>query len=321
MGATQPLKTARFETPKTLGLDVGGTNVRLGVFAGTQLVEETRFQADFSKICKADATHAPASVLKVLVQAIQPVISKYTDISAIGLGFPGFIHPHTQQIAQSPNFPGLEHADLVSPLIAQLGLPLRIVNDANAAAYGEFCLLQQPEAGLIYVGLGTGVGGGFVYGAKPFVGHHGVAMEIGHLITAPAGRLCGCGNRGCVEQYASATGVAASYAEFTGQQLSAHEIAALARAGDAHAQQAYDTAAQHLATMLAHVQKIIDIPNVVIGGGMAGAWDVMQAAFEARLNADLIPVLRGKIKLHISTAGDIAGMLGASLLAQVCANV
>jgi len=167
---------------------------------------------------------------------------------------------------------------------------------------------------LIYIGLGTGVGGGLIYAGKPFVGRHGTAMEAGHIIVEPNGRQCGCGNKGCVEQYASASGVAISYDELANQKLTAHEIATIARAGDEQALEAYQQAGESLATMLAHVQKVIDVPNVVIGGGMSLAWDLMQNAFNARLDADLIPVLRGKIHVKVSGAGDIAGMLGAAML-------
>ena len=117
-----------------------------------------------------------------------------------------------------------------------------------------------------------------------------------------------------MEQYASASGVALSY---TKQTLTAQQIAELARASNKEAQVAYSKAGEALATALAHVLKVVDVPNVVIGGGMSGAWDLMQNAFDARLEKDLIPVLRGKIKVNISSSGDQAGMLGAALLASL----
>ena len=121
-----------------------------------------------------------------------------------------------------------------------------------------------------------------------------------------------------MEQYASASGVSISYTiqNSTKQKLTAHQIAELARSGDKDAQAAYNKAGEALAKALAHVLKVVDVPNVVIGGGMSQAWDLMQGAFDARLEADLIPVLRGKIKVNISTSGDQAGMLGAALLAS-----
>ena len=299
----------------SIGIDVGGTNLRIGVFSGLQAIDELRFQTDFSQICKENlAGDAWQKILDVIANAIQSVLAKHPDVQTIGIGFPGFIDPKTHIIAQSPNLPGLKNMHLAADLSAKISKKVIIENDANAAAYGEYCLAAKPPEGLIYLGLGTGVGGGLVINGKPFKGQHGTAMEAGHIIIEANGRLCGCGNQGCMEQYASASGVAISYYNKTQQQLSAHEIADLAHQGDKNALDAYFTAGESLAIALAHILKVIDVPNVTIGGGMSQAWPLMQAAFDARLNADLIPVLRGKIQVKISSADDTAGMLGAAML-------
>ena len=301
----------------SIGLDVGGTNIRLGVFTGLKLIDETRFQADFSRFCK---DHAPdeawQKILRVTANAIQSVITKHPDVQSIGIGFPGFINPQTQLISQSPNLPGIKNVNLAADLSQLIGKKIIVENDANAAAFGEYSLAGKPEGGLIYLCLGTGVGGGFVDASgKLYSGQHGMAMEVGHIIIEPNGRQCGCGNKGCMEQYASASGVAISYFNATQQQFTAHQIADLAKSGDKQAAAAFDVAANALAQALASIAKVIDIKNVVIGGGLVGAWPLMQSAFNQRLDADLIPVLRGKIIVKTSTANDTAGMLGAALLA------
>jgi len=299
-----------------LGLDVGGTNLRLGVFSDLVLVEEMRFQANYSAICKQyPPAQAWQTILQVTAEAIQPLLDKYTDIVAIGIGFPGFIDPNTGVLAQSPNLPGLKEVNLGYDLSGLLGVNVRVENDANAAAYGEYCQLGQPAGGLLYVGLGTGVGAGLVVNGKVWAGHHGYALEAGHIIVAPGGRLCGCGNQGCVEQYASATGISQAYADLTGHTYTTREIAQAAQGGDHHAIAVYADAGSKLAQMLASVLKVVDVENVLIGGGVVAAWSLMSAAFHQRLEHDLIPVLRGKIKVHITSSGDVAGMLGAALLA------
>jgi glucokinase len=303
---------------KLIGIDVGGTNLRVGVFSGLELVEETRHQANFSQFCKEHAPNeAWQKILTVTANAIKAVITKHPDVEAIGIGFPGFIDPITRLIAQSPNLPGLNNVNLAADLSRLIGKKVIVENDANAAAYGEYCLAGKPEGGLIYFGLGTGVGGGFIdTSGKLYSGQHGVAMEVGHIIIEPNGRLCGCGNKGCMEQYASASGVAISYFNATKQQLNAHQIAELAEAGDTVAIEAYALAANALAQTLASIAKVIDVSNVVIGGGLTGAWPLMQNTFKQRMEADLIPVLRGKISVKISSAQDAAGMLGTALLAR-----
>lgn len=302
--------------PKTLGIDVGGTNLRMGLFDQHTLVRESRIQADFSLICKQNpAPQAWQHILQLMANGIKEMLIAEPAIVSIGIGFPGFIDPNTADIAQSPNLPGLEHVNLARELSTLCARKVIVENDALAAAYGEFCLASSPRQGMIYIGLGTGIGGGLIYANQPFTGQHGVAMEVGHIIVVPDGRPCGCGNKGCVEQYASASGVSRTYFEASQQRLSAHDIAVLAADNDTAALAAYTCAAECLATMLASVIKVVDIPNIVIGGGMVNAWSLMQAAFDRQLNADLIPVLRGKIRVNLSTTGDIAGMLGAALLA------
>ncbi len=298
-----------------IGIDVGGTNLRVGVFSNLALIEETRFQANFSQFCK---DHSPneawQKILNVTANAIQTVIAKYPDVETIGIGFPGFIDPSTQLIAQSPNLPGLINVNLAADLSQLIGKKVVVENDANAAAYGEYCLAGKPEGGLIYLGLGTGVGGGLIVDGKVYSGQHGCAMEVGHIIIEPNGRQCGCGNHGCVEQYASASGVAISYFNATQKQLSAYQIAELVGEGNKEAVAAYELAANALAQVLASILKVVDVQTVIIGGGMAGAWNVIEKSFNTRLEADLIPVLRGKVHVQISKTGDAAGMLGAAML-------
>lgn len=298
-----------------IGIDIGGTNLRLGVLDNDLVIEEMRFQANFSEICKNNLSDAAwIKILEVTANLIKSALKKYPNVSSVGIGFPGFIDPITQKITQSPNLPGLLNADLSGDLSQMIHLPVTVENDALSAAYGEFSSLSSAERDLIYVGLGTGVGGGLILDGKPFAGQHGMSMEIGHIITVPDGRLCGCGNHGCMEQYASASGVALSYAELTGITIPADEIAMRARAGDDHAIQAYLIAGLNLATALAHIVKVLDIRLVLIGGGMSQAWDLMSQSFQKTLEAELMPVLRGKINVRISTAGDHAGIIGAALL-------
>lgn len=305
-----------------IGIDVGGTNFRIGVVecgetVHPHLLEEIRFQADFSKLCQS---HVPESAWEVIItsisDAIDMVCTKYPAVSAVGIGFPGFIDPVTQKISQSPNLPGLANVDLSADLSARVKLPLITENDALAAAYGEYVMHPNQTGNLIYLGLGTGVGGGLILDGKPFQGQHGVAMEVGHIVVQPNGRLCGCGNHGCMEQYASASGVAISYFDATRQQCTAAEIAARAGIGDKNAIEVYQLAGASLAQALAHILKVVDVADVVIGGGMSAGWPLMEQAFWQRLERDLIPALRGKVNVSISNVGDQAGMLGAAMLAR-----
>jgi glucokinase len=276
-----------------------------------------RRHAGFSEICqKVAAPEALETVIETLVKAVSEARARYPQVQGVGIGFPGFIAPNTRVVTLSPNLPGLLNVDLITPLKARLGLPVYLENDALAAAYGEYVLARPQSGSLLYVGLGTGVGGGMILHGKPYSGEHGVAMELGHLIVVPEGRQCGCGNRGCLEQYASAGGIALSYAAPAQVTLEAQAIAALARQGESRALSAFEEAATLLAVALAHVLKIVDISEVVIGGGLSGAWPLMEQPFLAHFEGALIPALRGRIRVRISKGEDRAGMLGAAALAQ-----
>jgi glucokinase len=295
---------------------MGGTYLRVGVVVERKVVWEQRVAARFSSRLKAEAPEeALATVVEALLQGVREALGRFPEVDGVGLAVPGFLDPRTGRLASSPNVPGVRDADLVTPLRDALGVPVVAENDALAAAWGEWAMHPERPESLVYLGLGTGVGGGLVLDGRPYRGEHGVALEVGHLILEPGGRACGCGNRGCLERYASASGVSLSYQEATGRTLEAREVAERARGGDPDALRALEAAGEALGRAAAHLLKVLDVSHVVIGGGLTGAWDLMSAGFQARLDADLIPYLRGRARVSISVSGDQAGMLGAALLA------
>ncbi|ACT50520.1 ROK family protein [Methylovorus glucosotrophus] len=301
-----------------LGVDIGGTNLRVGVVQHHALIHEQRALADFSGLC---ARHPPdeawRQIIATTAATLRQCLMQYPQAKAVGIGFPGFIDPVHGTVAQSPNLPGLRNVDLAGDLSAAIGLPVVVENDALAAAYGEYVLCDPKPHSLLYAGLGTGVGGGMIYAGRPFTGEHGVAMEIGHLIVEPGGRLCGCGNHGCMEQYASASGIAQSYHMATGQRVEVNAIAQAAREGGQAAVEAFSLAGAALAQALAHVVKSVDVGLIVIGGGVSQAWDLMAPAFFTRLEHDMIPVLRDRLRVQPSASGDRAGIIGAAALAEI----
>lgn len=299
-----------------IGIDIGGTNLRIAVVQDLHIIYSQRHHVDFSTLCKSETSgQAWIAIIDRVSRLILDVLNHYPEVESVGIGFPGFIDPRSGIVIQSPNLPGLHHVNLSGDLSARIGRAVVVENDALAAAYGEYQLMPNHQHhDLIYIGLGTGVGGGLIHGGNTFSGEHGYAMELGHLIIHPNGRLCGCGNHGCMEQYASASGVSKTYALACAKTLSAEQIANLAIAGDADAIEAYRLAGQSIAQGLAHALKVIDVGHVVIGGGMSQAWSLMKSAFDRQLNADLIPVLRDRVKISVSQTHDQAGMIGAALL-------
>lgn len=307
---------------RTIGVDVGGTNLRVGVVGADGVVHEQRVQADFKAFCRSHSADAALDfILDTLCSAIDGARARHPEVQAVGIGFPGFIDPKTQRVTQSPNLPGLLQVDLTTPLQKLLGLPVVLENDALAAGYGEYLVSGGEHASMIYMGLGTGVGGSVILDGRAYAGSHGVSMEIGHLIVEPGGRPCGCGNRGCLEQYASASGIALTYAELAGRSdRDSGQISALAHEGDAHAREAFRRGGEVLAQGLASILKVLDVPLVIIGGGASQSWHLMQQAFDQRLEQDLIPALRGKVTVKTSSTHDQAGIIGAALLGYAHAH-
>lgn len=301
------------------GIDVGGTNLRIGVVEDTRVVYQKRFHTNFAQLCRL---HAPDAAWMHIVEAVAAplleVLQLFPDIESIGIGFPGFMDPENGTVLQSPNLPGLYRVDLAGDVAARIGRPVIVENDAVAAAYGEYRMLGMATSSLVYIGLGTGVGGGFIHADRPFTGQHGAAMEVGHIIVeqSETARPCGCGNRGCMEQYASASGVALSYKLATGFDLDAVKVVELAKEGDPHAQAAFSLAGSCLAQAVAHIAKILDVGQVVIGGGLSISWALMQESFTTQLQTDLIPALRGNLSVSLSRSGDEAGIIGAALLSS-----
>lgn len=301
-----------------IGVDVGGTNLRIGVVEDARIVHLQSLHTDFARLCRGNpANIAWTRIVDTIANPLAEMLRLYPQVSSIGIGFPGFIDPINKVVLQSPNLPGLYRVDLASDLSTRLGKLVIVENDAAAAAYGEFRLSANEES-LIYFGLGTGVGGGLVLGGQPYTGQRGAAMEVGHMIVdyTSTARQCGCGNRGCLEQYASASGVIQSYTLATGVEVDTIQIAQLGREGDINARAAFELAGSYLAQAIAHLAKVLDVSQVVIGGGLSNAWDLMEAAFNDRLQNDMIPALRRNVAVRVSASGDQAGIIGAALLSE-----
>ncbi len=180
----------------SIGIDVGGTKILGGVVdEGGAIVEELRVES-------------PATDAEQIEKAIETLVTELASrhrIEAIGVGAAGYIDKARATVMFAPNI-AWRNEPLGADLARRTGLPVVVENDANAAAWGEFRHGAGRDADdQLMVTVGTGVGGGVVTGGRLLRGAHGVAAEIGHLCVVPDGLPCGCGNRGCLESYASGT--------------------------------------------------------------------------------------------------------------------
>ena len=298
-----------------LAADIGGTNIRLAQIRDGLIINEVRHQASFNQLNHLNSKQAELHILHVLQETAETLLTE--DTQGLGLGFPGFFIGNSGVLAASPNIPQLKNFALSKALSERLNIPVAAQNDALCAAVGEHSFgAGKGCTNLLHITLGTGIGGGLILNHQPYTGESGMAMEFGHLRIDSANdvRLCGCGNHGCVEAYASAHAISTQYFEVTGRQTSANHIYQAALNGDENAQTILNHAGTYLGQAIAEAVKLLDIRHVSISGGLLGAWDILHPPMLQALNQHLIPPQQGKIIILPSTLDDNAGLLGAATL-------
>jgi glucokinase len=296
-----------------LAADIGGTNIRAAVVTSQgEIADKLR-----SQINLGDRSISENDLVESLSLFFHKIIQENRSIKALGIGFPGFFPGNSGVLVSSPNLPNLHNVDLATRLSGELNIPVQIQNDALCAAIGEHRFgAGKGLANLLHITLGTGIGGGLILNNSAYAGESGMAMEFGHLSVDydDSARTCGCGNKGCVEAYASATAIAARYFETSGIQTDTRDIYARACNGDSQAIEIIESAGRYLGIAIAQSIKLLDIHTISISGGLTGTWPLLHPAIALSLNANLIPPLKGKIKVLKSTLDDNAGLLGAATL-------
>jgi glucokinase len=272
-----------------LAADIGGTSLRAALVGGRGEILARR---------EAPTPEDPRAGV-ALLRALWEELGK---ADARGAVVAGGIRPGDGEITQSPNLPRWEGV--------KLGRELSCValNDANGAALGEAWaggLLGTRSA--ILLTLGTGVGGGLILDGKLWEGATGCSGELGHVAVRPEGPPCGCGSTGCLETYASASAVARAAGA-----PDALEAARRARAGDARARAAFDAAADALGVVLAGLVNALNPEAIALGGGMAGAFDLLAPRIEALLAKRAFRLAREGLRLVPATLGNDAGLIGAA---------
>ncbi|MBQ2801915.1 MAG: ROK family glucokinase [Lachnospiraceae bacterium] len=265
------------------GIDLGGTTVKLGLFdtEGTVL--------DKWEI-KTRSENGGANILPDIAEAVKGKMEEKgintADVVGAGIGVPGPV-TNDGYINKAVNLGWNERFNVEEKLSSLLGVPVKAGNDANVAALGE--MWKGGGAGaenVVFVTLGTGVGGGIIIGGKIVTGSHGAGGEIGHIhVEDKEADSCGCGNHGCLEQYASATGVvriANKLLKETDEdtvlrngEVSAKTVFDAVKAGDAFAIKVAEQFGKYLGTALANISAIVDPEVFVIGGGVSKAGDVL----------------------------------------------
>jgi len=308
-----------------VGIDLGGTNIKGGV-----LTEDKEVLCRVS--ISTEASGGPDHVIKLMAGLVERVIKEAKvnrkEVAAVGVGAPGSMSHTLGIIIKPPNLPGWLNVPLRDRIKELTGLPTTLENDANAAAWGEFWAgAGRGTTHMVMFTLGTGVGGGIITDGRLLRGHFDNGAELGHMIVQPGGRKCGCGQKGCLEAYASAyyTGKRAQEAVEAGEpsslaqvlkttgQVTSEDVVNAAAKGDALAARIWDESCFYLAVACVNMQHATNPERILMAGGMIHAGEKAlldpvrkHAADMTWKAADDLP------NITFATLGNDAGMIGAA---------
>ena len=311
-----------------IGIDLGGTGIKAGV------VDEKG-----AILAKASCPTLPERGYEAVIRdmaslAIQVARNSGHDIGeikAIGVGLPGIMDPRSGRIPFCTNL-GWHDVPLVEEMAKYVDVPVFVDNDATVAGLAES--VAGVSAGCensVFVTLGTGVGGGVVLGGKVFSGSHGVATEIGHMITVVDGEPCTCGNKGCFERYASATALIREGRKLCQAKpdtwlekavngdlsaINAKHVIDLAKAGDPDCAAIFDRYVYHLAIGLVNIINLYDPEVIVLGGGVSHAGQFLLDAVREKLPSMVFYKDMPYARVELAKLTNDAGIIGAAMLGR-----
>lgn len=309
-----------------IGIDLGGTNIAAGLVT------------DDGKIIAKDSTltllpRDYTEIVKDMAELVKRLLAENNltekDIKGIGIGCPGSIDTKNGEVAFSNNLK-MNHAPIAAELKKYFNLPVSMLNDADAAAYGEYMINGNGVDSFIFITLGTGVGGGIIINKKVYSGFNGAGGELGHITLVYNGIPCNCGNVGCWEAYASVTALIRQ----TKEVMEAHpeslmnKIAAednkvsgrtafnAAKAGDEAAKAVVAQYCEYVAAGLVSIINIFQPEKLVIGGGISKEGEYLLKPIREYCNAHEYNKYLKKVDISIATLFNDAGIIGAALSAR-----
>ena len=311
--------------PLAIGVDLGGTKI-LTVVADKE-----------GAVCGEDlrqtlAPEGPDAVIARIVESIREACKAAhilpSDTLGVGISSPGPVNPKEGIVTDAPNLPGWHNIQITKLVSEAVGLPAILENDANAAAYGE-CRFGAAKSlrHVVYVTLGTGIGGGLIIDGEIYEGASGAAGEVGHLVVLPNGPDCNCGNRGCVEALSAgpaitreaaaavAAGEAPKLAELTGSTAPEAEIVLeAARLGDPGAREVLYRAGYYLGLGLTGLLNVFDPQALILGGGLVNLGDFYLSPAIETARKGAFPQIVADVLITTAMLGNRAGALGATAL-------
>ncbi|HEO1900395.1 TPA: ROK family glucokinase [Streptococcus agalactiae] len=315
---------------KLLGIDLGGTTIKFGI-----LTLEGEVQGKWA--IETNTLENGRHIVSDIVESLKHRLSLYgltkDDFLGIGMGSPGAVDRTSKTVTGAFNLNWADTQEVGSVIEKEVGIPFFIDNDANVAALGERWVgagANNPD--VVFVTLGTGVGGGVIADGNLIHGVAGAGGEIGHMIVDPEnGFTCTCGNKGCLETVASATGVvrvarqlaeqyegssAIKAAIDNGDTVTSKDIFIAAEDGDKFANSVVERVSRYLGLAAANISNILNPDSVVIGGGVSAAGEFLRSRVEKYFVTFAFPQVKKSTKIKIAELGNDAGIIGAASLAN-----
>jgi glucokinase len=294
-----------------IGIDLGGTNMRVA------LVHESGEVRAIAKR-RTPTAEGPEQTAIEMTEMIDALKAEHTkaEVLGVGIGSPGPLSRTEKMIFQTPNLPGFDCYPLGKKVEELSGHPVWLDNDAKCATYGEGLFgVARGLRNYILLTFGTGIGSGIIVDGKMIYGKSDGACETGHMTLYPEGLLCKCGNRGCFEQYCSATAIHRRAGQVTGREITTREVFLAFEAGEAWAKNILSDVAHDLAVATASLVNIFDPEAVVFGGGVftTGGGPLVPRVREL-IKTRCFKSSQQGLRIEASTLTGNAGVLGAASL-------
>ncbi len=310
-----------------IGVDVGGTNVKLAlVDLNGKIVysNTTPTRADLGY------EHSITNIKNAIEELMKETSTDKDLIEAIGFGFPGQIDYQSGIVRLLPNMPGWVEIPVAKIMEDKFGIPTRLDNDVRVATLGELKYgAGKGCQNLVCITVGTGIGSGLVFNGKLIRGAKNAAGEIGHIkLTMGNGPICGCGDYGCFEAYASGPAIVAEakeyikggksskFKELATEELSPYIVAQAAIQGDAVAKRIYSKMGEIIGLGRTSAVNLLNPERVIIGGGVADAGDILFNPIKETIAKRAMPIQAASVEIVHAELGNTAGVIGASLLIE-----
>ncbi|MBO5385907.1 ROK family protein [bacterium] len=313
---------------KRIGIDVGGTNVKIALVDGEGKIIYSNSVPTYAQMGYEYTVNNIKQAIKDLMKETN---TEAKDIQGIGFDFPGQVDCKTGVVKNAPNIPGWVNVPIAQMIEDEFHIPTRIDNDVRCAALGELKFgAGRGCENFVCITVGTGIGSGLVINGKVVRGAANAAGEIGHIkLQMEDGPLCGCGDSGCLEAFASGPsivamaqeylkgGKSAKFRELAGDgEITPYIVAKAAEAGDPVAKRIFEKMGYYIGMGLTSVINLLNPEKIIIGGGVAECGDLLLDPIRRTINDRAMKVQREAVEIVPAELGNSAGVIGASMLVE-----